>query len=688
MPFSSVTLKPGVDVESTATLSRASYSTSNLGRFRAGLFEKIGGWVQYFGLAIPGVPRALQAWQDLNGQARLGIGTTTKLDLITSGVLTDITPQIKVTDFAPKFTTTASSATVTVDDSNIANVTTLDTIEFMTPVSVGGIILSGVYPIALVTGTTTYRITAASAATGSVTNGGAVPSFTTTNGSSAVSVTLNDHGLSVGSTINFPLSTTVGGITITAGTYPVTSVTSANAFVISASQAASSGATVSMNSGNAEIRYYIAIGPASVSGTGWGVSGWGVVPWGGTGAAPSSQTGTPITATDWTLDNWGSTLLSCPANGGIYQWTPGSGYSNSQLLSGAPVYNGGIFVATPYQILIAWGSTTEKNIGIAQDPLTWRGSDILDYTYWTPGGTNPSTGDASQAYQNRIPTGSAIKAGMATPNQILLWTDLDLWSLNYLGPPLIWGQQKIGSNCGTVGRHAVAQMAGIVYWWGPKNFYAMAGGSPQVIPCSVWDIVFQNLDTANISKCWVETVTSFNEVWFFYPSQSGGSGECDSYAKVNVLDGSWDYGSLPRSIGIDQSVLGNPIMATPGGVIYSHETGYDADGQALQPAFSTGYFYLAEGEDFVFVDQFLPDFKYDTASGTATSATVQVTFSVINFQGDTPRTYGPYSMSASTQKLDVRFRGRQFAISMTSNDIGSFWRIGKPRFRIATSGRR
>lgn len=846
MPFASVTLKPGVDTESTATLSRASYSTSNLGRFRAGLFEKLGGWVRFFAFALAGIPRALQAWQDLNGLDWLAIGTTTALNVINDDALSVITPQTKTTDFSPNFSTTASSPNVTVTDSNISNVTTDDTIEFNTPISVGGLVLSGPYPISLVSGTSDYRIVAASNATttranatitgitaaspGSVTTSaphgyasgdliyisgvvgmtqvnnrlftvtstgastftvgvdtsaytayssagtaspGAVPFFTTTSGASNVTVTLQDHGLSAGGSIVFPILTTLqssvvtitnaspgvvtwftgthgmtggetivftttgtlptgltagttyyvlaAGITTTTfrvsataggtaintssagsgihtgtvgsltiqGTYSVVSVTDVDHFVIAASKSAIANSVDPMNSGNAELVYYLGIGPSSGAGTGYSFSTYSSGTYSGVGSTGTAQTGTAITATDWTMDNWGSTLLSCPANGGLYQWTPGTGFQNAQLVSAAPIHNGGIFVATPYQILISWGTTVEKDIGIVQDPLSWAGSDLLDYTYWTIGTINPSTNIASQAYQNRIPTGSSIKAGMSTPNQVLLWTDLDLWSLNYLGPPLIWGQTKIGANCGTVGRHAVGQMRGIIVWWGTKNFYGMSGGAPAVIPCSVWDSVFQNIDTDNLRKCWVEPVEGFSEFWFHYPSASGGTGECDMVAKYNITENTWDGpNAMARSAGVGQSVLGNPIMATPTSVLYQHEEGYDADGQPLIPSMTTGYFYLAEGQDFVVVDKFYPDFKNQTASGLTPSAIVQVTFSVIDNVGDTPRSYGPYSMSTTTTELDIRFRGRQVAIAMTSTDVGSWWRLGKPRFRFATSGRR
>lgn len=684
MPYNSVTLRPGVVVEYTPTLNTAGYTASQLGRFRAGLYEKLGGWTAYYPLTV-GVPRVLHAWQDFNSTKRLAVGATTALTVITSGSAQTITPQVLVSDFAPDFTTTSGSATITITDTNISNVTDLDSIEFLTPVSVGGLILSGLYAIDLVVSATEYRITAASNATASVSNGGVVPEFTTTSGSATVSVALPDHGLSVGGKVVFALSTTVGGVTIS-GTYTVIGVASADVFSISVANTASSSTSAFMNSGDAELKYYIAIGPPSVVGTGWGVDGWGVVPWGGTGTPGSEQTGTALTTTDWTLDNWGQTLLASPDNGGVYQWEPGSGYTTAQLVEAAPIYNEGIFVTAPEQILLAYGCSVLRDIGVSQDPLTYAWSDLLDYTFWTPGITNPNTGNASQAGSNRIPTGSRIVTGLQATQQTLLWTDLDLWSINYVGFPYGFGQTKIGSNCGCISKHGAAQMNGVVYWWGRNNFYQISGGAPQVIPCSVWDYVFQDLDANNLDKCWIETITSFNEVWFFFPSASGGSGQCDSYVKFNVLEGAWDYGELPRAAGIDQSVLGNPIMATPGGLIYTHEDGYNADGQPMSPSFTTGYFMIAEGEDFVFVDQILPDFKWDTFGGSD-SASIQITFSVIKWPNDTPVVYGPYTMTSATKQLAVRIRGRQMSITVTSADLNSFWRIGRLRYRWAPAGR-
>jgi hypothetical protein len=639
--------------------------------------QKIGGWEKYYPLPVTGIPRDLHAWQDLNETGHLAVGATTQLAVITSGTLQDITPQELTTDFAPNFTTTLSSTTVTVDDSNISTVTIFDSVFFNTPVSVGGIILSGLYPIDLVTGATTYQITAATAATSAVSNTGTVPTFTTTSGSATVTVTLANHNQSVGNRVVFQIATSVGGLTIL-GSYPVITVGGANTFTITANAQATSGTTVAMNSSEAQLVYYITLGPPA-AGVGYGLGGYGLGGY-GTGVVPSVQTGTPITASDWTLDNWGETIMACPLNGGIYYWSPTGGFSTASLVSTGPIFNSGMFVSTQSQILIAYGASEEKDIGVDQDALLIRNSDQEDYTVWTESLTN-------QARRFRIPTGSRIVGGSPGAKFDLIWTDLDLWMMEYVGFPLVFTYNQVATSCGLIAEHAQTTFRGVTYWMGQSNFFAFGGGGVQVMPCSVWDAVFQDLDQDNVHKIRCAPNTPFNEIWWFYPSASGGSGENDKYVKYNVVENAWDLGTLGRSAWIDQSVLGNPIAGTSTSLIYQHEEGYDADGEPITATFTTGYFYLAEGEDYVFVDNWIPDLKYGTYAGSQ-AAQVSVTFNVVNFPGETPVSYGPYQFSQSSTYIPTRFRGRQASITLTSSDSESFWRLGKSRFRFSSAGRR
>lgn len=760
MAYGSVRLITGIDVESTPTLSQAAISTGNLIRWRSKLVEKIGGWVRFYPFSIGSIPRDLLAWQDINSVDHLAIGATGSLSVITDGSLQTITPQQATTNTPPDFTATTTSPIIQISDSNIADMTTNNEVFLATPVSVGGLVIQGLYPISAIINTTTYQITASSDATLSTTtsivtitsanpgvvswtahglianapvfftttgtlptnitpfktyyvlaaglatdtfqigatpgavainttagaqagvqtahaNGGTVPVFTTTSGSSVINVYEPDHGYSIGETAAFLASTTLGGTTVS-GTYLVQSVPDVDNYTISVTSAASSTVSAPMNGGNAEFIYYIAIGPQPAS------QPYGAGPYGsgtyGVGQPTPGGGGTPITAIDWTQGNWGEILLSCPQGGGIYQWSPDSGFQTAQLVPGAPITNNGIFIAMPYQILIAYGSS---KTGVP-NPLQVSWSASGDYTDWVPSSTN-------QAGDYQIPSGSAIVGGMQATQQGLIWTDIDLWSMQYIGLPNVFGFSKIMSGCGLIGSHARGILGNTVFWMSQDQIFAMpAGGAPTPLPCSVWDYIFQNLDRANAYKIRCAPNSSFGTIAWHFPSTSGGSGENDSYIEFNIIERCWSYGQYPttgRSAWIDQSLLGSPIGGTPSGLIYQHEVGYDGDGAAINPIFTTGYFVIGEGEDFCFLDQLIPDFKYGLQAGAQT-ANILITLYSVNYPSDTPRVYGPYTVDEARQQINTRVRGRQLALEIQSQDLGSFWRIGLCRYRYAPDGRR
>lgn len=682
MPMTMLRLTPGINVEVTPSLLQAGYAQSNFGRFRAGLFEKLGGWLKYYQFAIGGIPRALQAWQDLNAVDYLGVGTTTTLGAISDNLFLDLTPQTFASSFAPDFDTTNTQTSVIVNDPNVDGITTLDSVEFLTPISVGGIILSGTYPVTLGLSTTTYQITALNAATATVLNGGVVPQFTTSEGSTSVTVTFPNHGLAVGNDIALLLATTVGGVTIQ-GTYKAVTVSPPNVFTIAVNTQATSNATAFMNGGNVSLLYYIALGPLPTA------SGYSIGPYstGGysTGVAPSQQSGSPITAPDWTLDNWGDTLLACPSGGGVYSWEPNSGLQNAQLVGNASVHNAGLFVSMQTQMLILYGASVENTIGASQNPLLVAWSDVGDYTSFIPSVT-------SQAGSRLLPTGSKIVGGMSCPLQELLWTDLDVWSMSYLGSLAagVWGFTKIGGNCGLIGRHAAVVQGSNIYWMGVSNFFliGIGGGAPQAIPCSVWDDVFQNLNTAYQSKCFAWSNTPFNEVFFFFPRASTNATECDAYVKLNTLTGLWDnvQDAFDRTCGIDQSVVGMPISASSKGIVYQHEVSPDADGQPLYSWFQTGLYQLSEGQDVMLIDWWLPDFKWNQID-SSTSASLNITIYSQYYLSDTPEVHGPYTVTAQTPYFNPRVRGRFLSYKVESNQIGAWFRFGGSRIRMATDGR-
>ena len=676
MGLVSVKVKPGVDVESTPTLNEAGWAVSNLVRFKDGMVQKLGGWARFYSGTIGSPIRHMHSWQDLSGVSHLALGATTSLNVVTSGSAQVITPQTITNNPAVAFSTTNGSPTVTITDAS-SNAGQFDVVQIRTQVSVGGIVLYGVYPVAGVISSTQFTITAASNATAPVTAGGAVPSYATTVNTPNVSVTLANHGLTVGSSFAVAVPTTVGGLTLS-GLYTVAIVTSSSVFVINAANSATSTASASENAGNVRLTYYIAVGAPSV-GSGWGsIGGWGGGGW-GQGQTGSPRTGTAISATDWTFDNAGDTLLSCPAGGPIYAWSPLGGFTTANILANAPPANSGIFLSMPQQILVAYGAAT---LGI-QDPLLVRWSDVSNFNLWIAASGN-------QAGSYRLPTGSYIVGGIQGPQQGLIWTDVGVWAMQYIGYPGVFGFNEIAKGCGLMAKHAAGVLGSDVFWLSQTQFFVMSGGSsPQPVPCTVWDFLFQNLNTAYTGNIRCAVNSRFNEVTWYFPSTASVSGENDAYVKLTRTPNGilWDYGYLARSAWIDQGVLGPPIGATATGIVYQHEVANDADGAALNAYIQTGYFMIAEGTQFTFVDWMLPDFKFGF-NGQPQNATLLVTLYAADYPSATPRTYGPFTITAASTFISQRIRGRQLAMRVESQDIGTWWRLGNLRYRGAADGRR
>ncbi len=693
MPHLKLKLIPGVNLTDTAALNEAGVSQSNLIRYfpdpvMGGVIQKLGGWKKFFANTIAATVRALWAWEDTNATAHLAVATqnlpsttTAQLSVITNGVQQNITPTFAATNsINPQASTTSGSPTVTITDTVTTNISNYDVVYIQTHISVGGLVLFGLYQTTQATGTT-YTINAqtilgfpqnATATTSSA----AVALFSTTNNSSVVQVTLNNHGYNPGVTYPVLVSTTVGGITLF-GNYIVQTVIDANNFTIQATQQATSTTTGSINGGHVSFVYSYGTGPPVV-GTGYGVGGYGTGGY-GTGTSIMPGTGTAIPANDWTLDNWGEVLISCPINGTLFQpiyaYDPVSGLPQAQIIPQAPPLSDGVLVAMPQRQIIAWGST---QTGI-QDPLLVNWCDVNNYNQWIALVVN-------QAGSYRIPKGSKIIGAIQGPQQTLIWTDIDLWSMQYIGPPYVYSFNEVGSGCGLIGRKAAASFGGVVYWMGPSQFFTLSGMGVQPLFCPVWDIVFQNLDQNNLSKIRVAVNSLFGEVTWYYPTPTSG-GEVAAYVKYNAFLQQWDYGNLARSAWIDQSILGPPIGADPNlNYIYQHETAPDADGQPILSSFTTGYFAIAEGDAKTYLDQVWPDMKWMTYGG-ATSAQIQITFNVTDYPTQAPQTFGPFTVTNTTTYFRPRFRGRLVSIGVSSSDTGTWWRLGAIRYQAAADGK-
>jgi hypothetical protein len=706
MPHAALKLIGGADTQDTPVLNENSgIATTNLVRYfyspvGVSLVAKLGGWSRFYSYPFPSTVRALWAWEDLNLLQHLAVGTETgsngsaQLSVITNGALDNITPTSSTDNVTPVLSTTDGSSTVLITDTTTPGITQYNSVYIATQIAIGGIVLFGLYacdPDGFLsddayTVFSTNILGEPNPATSTSTSP-VLPEFTTQAGSLTVTVTLPNYTYAVGDTFPVLVPTTVGFIPFY-GNYVVQTLVDANNFTILAPVPAVTSATGFLNNGLARFIYSFGQGVLP-SGTGYGSGPYGAGGY-GTGIPVTPSTGTAIDAIDWTLDNFGEVLIACPDRVAppdgtpfqpIYAWEPGA--AAATIITAAPPVNDGIFVAMPQRQIIAWGST---ETGI-QDPLLINWCDVGNPNQWIALVTN-------QAGSYRIPKGSRIVAGVQGPQQGIIWTDIDCWSMQYTGQPYVYSFNEIGTGCGLIARKAAASVNGIYYWMGFSQFYSLSSAGVQPVPCSVWDAVFQNLNTAidpntgvsNTSKIRVAVNSRFGEMQWFYAS-AGGTGEVDSYVKYNIYLGVWDFGTLGRSAWVDQSVLGPPIGSDPvSGYLYQHETSNDADGQPMASSFQTGYFSLSEGDFQTFVDWVFPDMKWGMYDAAQT-ATVSLTFYVKQYPSDTPQIFGPYSVTQATQYFYTRLRGRLVSIKISSNDLGSFWRIGLIRYRFAPDGR-
>jgi hypothetical protein len=585
-------------------------------------------------------------------------------------------------------------------------------------------------------------------ATSTVAAGGATASFTTATNSASVSVTLADHNFAVGSTFPVLVATTVGGITLYGNyivrsvtsssvfviaaeneassaatvsmnggrpdiTYYIgqsalppsvgyggggygaggygTGVTSSGSrtFATTAASCVGTTATVSFSG-----RYEIPVGsqitisgvtPAGYNGT-WTTTARTVGATSTVSFMVPSALGSQTVAgtlsvtrfgftetTDWTLDNWGELLIANPENGEIYYWSPTDGGQSAVVVPNAPKVNEGCFVAMPQRQIIAYGST----FSAIKDPLLVRWCDIGNFTSWV--GTV-----ANQAGSFRIPKGSRIISGLQGPQQGILWTDLSVWSMQYIGLPLVWSFNEIGTGCGLIGKKAAATLSGTIYWMSQSQFFSLGGGGVSPIPCPIWDVIFQDIDEENVDHVVCATNARFGEVTWYYPT-IGSGGIPTKYVKLNTLLGQWDFGELTRTAWIDQSVLGPPMGAGEDRVVYQHEVTQDADGAPINAYVQTGYFALQDGDLKTFVDQMWPDMKWGLYGGSQ-NAQVKITFYVVDYPGQTPKV-SEHLVTQNTTFITPRIRGRLVSIRIESNDLGSFWRLGNIRYRLQPDGK-
>ena len=515
--------------------------------------------------------------------------------------------------------------------------------------------------------------------------------FAATDGSTTITVSDTNNGVFLNDFVTFSGAVSLGGV-ITADVlnqeYQVTSVVDANSYTIESAVAANASDTG--NGGSSTVgAYQINTGLDSAAvGSGWGAGVWGRGTW--NSAASVTIPGANLRL--WSMDNFGEDLLANPRGGGIYYWDTSAGTSsravNITSISGnaQPQVANIVLVSERDRHVIAFGCDPEADPGVL-DPLTIRFSDQESFTDWAATATNT-------AGELRIGTGSEIVAAVQTKQQVVVFTDRSVSAMQFIGAPFIFGLSEVSTNTSILSQNAAVAVGDAVYWMGNDVFYRY-DGNVSLIPCSVEEYVFNNVNTSQISKVTAGSNTEFNEVWWFYPSAS--SQNNDRYVVYNYAEKIWFYGTIDRTAWDQGGVSGLPIAASPDGNIYFHETGF-SDGSTNPPSPINSYIEssgvdIGDGEQFMSVKRVIPDIGFRNSTGNPL-ATFTLNARTYPGSGTTQTQSGSAVRTVSspiaqyTEQLDVRIRGRAVSIKVESNQVDTQWRLGTTRIDLRPDGRR
>tara|TARA_R100000664_G_scaffold4664_2_gene9290 strand:- start:1280 stop:3169 length:1890 start_codon:yes stop_codon:yes gene_type:complete len=526
--------------------------------------------------------------------------------------------------------------------------------------------------------------------------------FSATNGSSTITATDTSHGAMAGDFVTFSGASSLGG-NVTAAVlnqeYEIATVPTANTYTFTAKD--TSGTTVTANasdSGNGGSSvvgaYQINIGlDTYVQGSGWGSGTWGEGTFGSVSALSASNQ-----LRLWSIDNFGEDMLSCARAGNIFFWdntdTVSVRAKALEDLSGAnlpPTVGLQVLVSDIDRHAIVLGADPINTDGTARtsviDPLLIAFCDQENILEWEPKSTNT-------AGSLRLSSGSQIIGGIRARQEVLIWTDTSLYSLQFIGPPLTFGLNLINEGVGLIGPNAAVNSPAGIFWMDRKGFY-IYNGSVQNIPCSVQSYVFDDINEEQNFQFFGFLNRQFNEVGWFYSSSD--SNLPNRYAVFNYVDNVWSIGQLDRTAWIDEGIENNPRAAGEANsnyYIYDHETGNDADGSPMTNVYiESGDFDIGEGEEFQFIRRMIPDVKFTGAGGSGQQ--INTVLKTRNYPGDSLATDSTSAFTATTTKIDMRARARQAVVRFESDDdaaegvqLGVGFRVGGTRLDLRPNGRR
>ena len=507
----------------------------------------------------------------------------------------------------------------------------------------------------------------------------------TTNGTTTVSVTDADHGAIEGDFVTFDSFSTIDGLDMN-NEFEVTTYVDANTYKVTHTDTASGSTSGGGGSGNAN--YQINIGEtASTYGYGWGTDTWSTGAW----DEPSTSSDVTVFARSWSLDNFGEDLIATVLNGSTYIKDISSAIdARATALSNAPTASRFSLVSTDTRHLMIFGTETIIGTPASQDDLLFRFSDREDATEYTPVATN-------EAGSLRISDGSRIVGAVKSSGQILVWTDTSLHGVQFVGTPFTFGLRQLGANCGLIAQHAAVEVNGRAYWMSDNSFY-MYDGVVKKMPCSVQDYVFDDLSYTNRNDIACGINTAFNEIIWYYPSANATA--IDRGVAYNYLENTWYTINIGRTTWLGAYVFEQPIateydasitanvssilgLTAGASYLYEHESGNNqADGTALSAFLTTGSVEIADGDELMSVSRLVPDFDNLANTMTATLTLEQYPQSAANVT-----TTG--SITSTTEKIDVRGRGRAVKIKYETNTVNdTAWRLGSTKLQLRPDGRR
>jgi hypothetical protein len=700
MPLQKILFKPGVNKENTRYTTEGGWYECDKIRFRQGNPEVIGGWQRISSSTFLGVCRSLWNWVTLGNLNLIGVGTNLKFYIESGGGYNDVTPIRATATLTNPFTATLGSAVITVAD--VAHgCGTGDFVTFSGATGLGGnitaVILNQEYQVTVID-VDSYTITV-----------GANANATDVSGSPGGGTVTAAYQLNVGPQIQIPLVGWGAGGWGFGGWGAGVS----NTIGLQLWNQINYGEDLIFGPRGGGIYYWDASGASALTTRGVNLNTLG----GTVSFTNSAVTGVPTLVTSTVLFTEGAAIQfsggSLPTgitaattyyvfqvNGltfnlldsaGAEISTTSTGTGSVSLIVDVPTTVNSFTVSDSSRFIIAFGCNDYGSATIDPMLIRWSGQD--DPYNWTPDPTN-------QAGFTRLSHGSEIITTVQTRQEIVVFTDSSVYSLQYLGPPYVWAPQLLGDNTSIISPNAVVQASGIVYWMGVDKFYAY-DGRVQTLNCDLRRYVFQDINLDQSAQVFAGTNEGFNEVWWFYCSAD--STTVDRYVIYNYFEKIWYYGTMARTAWLDSGLQPSPLAATYTYNLVNQEQGLNdnetATTAAINAYISSSEFDIGDGHNFGFVWRVLPDLTFEDSVNSPAGAAPSVTMTLYGLansgSGSTSSASQPVAKGSTyvlteefTGQIYTRMRGRQMIFKIESNQIGTAWQLGAPRIDIRPDGRR